>query len=75
MLVTICHNNGMGKPPKEAVKHFPSAVSFRHFSGYQKHNGYMFWSQIDIAEAENLAVTRENELQWVDFDTYRIGGL
>lgn len=74
MLLTICHNNGIRNPPEEALKLFPSGVKFRHFHTHKKYDGYMFWAQVDVAGSENLAVTRKDELEWVDFDNFRIGG-
>jgi hypothetical protein len=39
-----------------------------------RHEGYMYWAQVDVAGNENLAVTRPSELEWVEFDGYKIGG-
>ena len=74
MILTICHNNGLRNPPEEALEYFPPSVKFRHFHSYGKHNGYRYWAQVDVAGNENLAVTRPNDLDWVDFDEFRIGG-
>ena len=74
MLLTICHNNGPRNPPQEAVDLFPGGVRFRHFHSHMRHEGYMYWAQVDVAGNENLAVTRPSELEWVEFDGYKIGG-
>ena len=74
MLLIICHNNGIANPPEEAMELFPASTRFRHFQSHNKYDGYRYWAQVDVAGTENLAVTRKNEMEWVDFDNYRIGG-
>ena len=74
MLLVIAHNNGDRNPPKEAVDMFGGDVKFRHFHSANLYQGYRFWAQLDVADTENLAVTRSAELQWVEFDTFKIGG-
>lgn len=74
MLLVIAHNNGDRNPPEEAVHRFGSGIKFRHFHSANLFQGYRYWAQLDIAGTENLAVTRPSELQWVEFDTFKIGG-
>ena len=73
-MLVICHNNGVKNPPEEAVSLFESGTKFRHFHSHRHHDGYMFWAQVDVAGSENLAVTRPEQLQWVEFNGYKIGG-
>lgn len=73
MLLVIAHNHIDGKPPKEALEHFGGA-KFRHFHCANPFQGYRYFAQVDVAGSENLGVTRPEQLQWVEFNGYKIGG-
>ncbi len=73
-MLVIAHNDTHTVPPAEAKALFPEGTVFHHFITPASPEGYLYYAQVDIAGAENIGYTRRDELQWVEFENYKIGG-